>query len=81
MIHGLALCSGVGGLELGLDLVLGYDGFRTVCHVERDAYCAANLVARMADQTLDLAPIWDDIFTFNAKDFRGSVDLISAGFP
>ena len=80
-MNGLALCSGVGGLELGLDLVLGYDGFRTVCYVERDAYAAASLVARMGDEALDLAPIWDDLFTFNAKEFRGSVDLISAGFP
>ena len=46
--NGLALCAGIGGLELGLSLALG-DGFRVVCHVEWEAYAAPVLVARMAD--------------------------------
>lgn len=66
---------------MGLDLVLGYDGFRTVCYVERDAYAAATIVARMADQTLGEAPIWDDVFSFDPRPWRGKVDLVSAGFP
>lgn len=81
MIHGLGLCSGVGALELALDLVLGRDGFRTVCYVEREAYAAASLVARMGDEALDLAPIWDDIFSFDPRPWRGKVDIVSAGFP
>jgi len=41
---GLSLCSGSGGLDLGLHLAL--PGHRTVVHVERDAYAVAILVAR-----------------------------------
>jgi DNA (cytosine-5)-methyltransferase 1 len=79
-LAGLALCAGVGGLELGLHLALGR-AYRTVGYVEREAFAAAILVARMADQTLDPAPVWDDIETFNGTPWRGRVDLVSAGFP
>jgi len=76
----MALCSGIGGFELGLGLALGV-GYRCVVHVERDAYAASTLVARMEDEALDRAPIWDDISTFDGVPWRRKVDLISAGFP
>ena len=76
----LSLCSGVGGLDLGLKLALG-DGCRTVGYVEREAYAAAVLVARMGDKALDEAPIWDDLTTFDGRPWRGAVDLVLAGFP
>src|SRR5262245_17779546 len=79
-IAGLSLCSGVYGLELGLHLALG-DAYRTVCAIERDAYAAAILVARMEEQALAPFPIWDDLTTFDGRAWRGRVDLISAGFP
>src|SRR5215471_12040185 len=79
-MNGLALCAGVGGLELGLHLALG-DAYRTVGYVERDAYAAASLVARMGDAALDRAPVWDDLTTFDGHPWRGRVDLVSAGFP
>ena len=44
-LFGLSLCSGAGGLDLGLHLAL--PGYRTVGHVERETYAAATLVARM----------------------------------
>lgn len=78
-MNGLALCAGVGGLELGLSRAI--PGYRTVGYVERDAYAAAVLVARMEDEALDRAPIWDDLTTFDGKPWRGVVDLVSAGFP
>jgi DNA (cytosine-5)-methyltransferase 1 len=56
-------------------------GLRTICHVERDAYAAAVLVARMAEAALDPAPIWDDVATFDGRPWRGLVDLIVGGFP
>lgn len=77
--NGLALCAGSGGLELGLSLVL--PGHRTVCWVERDAYAASSLVARMDDKALDEAPVWSDIVTFDGRPWRGKVDIISAGYP
>jgi|SRR5215469_14078147 len=75
----MALCAGAGGLELGLRIALG-DDYRCVVYVEREGYAAATLVARMADKTLDPAPVWDDIATFDGKPWRGVVDIVSAGF-
>ena len=77
-MNGLALCSGIGGLELALRMAAGV---RTVCHVERDSFAASVLVARMAEAALDQAPIWDDLSTFDASAWRGCVDIVSAGFP
>lgn len=79
-IQGLGLCSGVGGLELAMGLVYGSQ-YRCVGHVERETYAAATLVARMAETSLDSAPIWDDVDTFPSELFRGVVDLVTAGFP
>lgn len=75
----LALCAGAGGLELGLSLAV--PGAQLVGAVERDAYAAAVLVARMADQSLGQAPVWDDVVTFNGRPWRGVVDCVAAGFP
>lgn len=76
---GFALCAGAGGLELGLHLA--DPSYRTVCIVERGAFPAATLVARMADKALDDAPIWSDLRTFDARPWRGVVDIVSAGYP
>ena len=80
VMNGLALCAGVGGLELGLRLAMGGD-YRTVCYVEREAYCAAVLVARMEDEALDRAPIWDDLSTFEGSFWCDRVGVITAGYP
>jgi DNA (cytosine-5)-methyltransferase 1 len=79
-MNGLALCAGVGGLELGLQLALP-GRYRSVGYVERDAFAAAVLVARMADKALDPAPVWDDLATFDGRPWRGGVDLVSSGLP
>jgi DNA (cytosine-5)-methyltransferase 1 len=74
----LSLCTGIGGLELGLRLALG-----SVCvgYVERESFAAATLVARMEEAVLDPAPVWDDVKTFDGTQWRGKVDCITAGFP
>lgn len=79
-VNGLALCAGIAGLELGLRLALGRR-YRSVGYIERDAYSAATLVARMEDEILDRAPVWDDLSTFDGRFLRGCVDIVSAGFP
>lgn len=75
----LSICSGIGGLDLAMRRVL--PNARTVCYVEREAFAASVLVARMEDSSLDRAPLWDDLFTFDGKPWRGLVDCVIAGFP
>jgi len=49
--------------------------------VEREAFAAATLVRAMEEGSLDTAPIWSDLRTFDALAWRGAVDLVVAGFP
>jgi len=78
-LRSLALCAGIGGLDLGVRDAR--PDHRLVCAVERQAYCAAVLVARMAEAALDPAPVWSDVRTFDPRPWRGAVDLVTAGFP
>ena len=73
----LALFAGAGGGILGGRLL----GWRTVCAVEIDPYARRVLLARQADGCLDRFPIWDDVRTFDGTRWRGTVDIISGGFP
>jgi DNA (cytosine-5)-methyltransferase 1 len=75
----ISLCSGIGGLDLGVKLAL--PGSRCVCYVEKDIYSTSILVARMEDQALDMAPIWTDLLTFDPGPWRGLVSGVVAGFP
>ncbi len=73
----LSLCSGYGGLDLAVELAFGC---RVVGYVERDAYAAAVLLARMEDASLAPAPVWcGDAEELDPAPFLG-VDLITAGF-
>ena len=78
-LFGLSLCSGAGGLDLGLSIAI--PGYRAVGHVERETYAAATLVARMEDASLDQAVVWDDVATFDGRPWRGAVDIVTAGYP
>ena len=78
-MNGLALCAGVGGLELGIERV--FDGYKTVAFVEGEAFAASNLVKKMEEGSLAPAPIWSDLRTFDGIPWRGKVDVLSAGFP
>lgn len=78
-INGISVCAGIGGIDLGIKRVV--PSYRTVCHVEREAYAAAVLVKAMESGRLDQAPIWDDLGTFDGKPWRGIVDIVSAGLP
>jgi len=78
-MYGLALCSGAGGLELGVSLAA--PGYRAVCYVEGETYAAGVLAARMEEACLAPAPIWDDLRTFDGRPWRGIVDIVTAGYP
>ena len=78
-LNGLALCSGVGGLERGIASV--FENYRTVCHVEGEAYAVACIISKMEKGFLHEAPIWSDLRTFDGSKWRGHVDVISSGFP
>ena len=62
-LFGLSLCSGAGGLDLGITIAI--PGYRAVGYVERETYAAATLVARMEDAALDPAPVWDARLSFD----------------
>lgn len=73
----LALFAGAGGGILGGKLC----GFTTVCAVEIDAYCRRVLMQRQNEGVLPAFPIWDDVRTFDGAPWRGSVDIVTGGFP
>ena len=74
----LSLCSGIGAIDIGLKWT---GGFCTICYVEHASYPQQVLMARMRDGSLDEAPIWDDLTTFDGKPWHGAVDCLVAGFP
>lgn len=73
----LALFAGAGGGLLASHLLR----HNIVCAVERDEYCIEVLIQRQNERTLPPFPIWDDICTFDGRPWRGTVDLVSGGFP
>ena len=76
-LNELALFAGAGGGILGGKLL----GWRTVCAVEINPYCAGVLVRRQNEGYLDPFPVWDDVCSFDGKPWRGIVDVVSGGFP
>ena len=74
----LSICSGYGGIELGLSAV---EDFKPVCYVENDLSQASILAARMEEGLLPEAPIWSDLTTFDCTPWSGKVDIITGGFP
>jgi DNA (cytosine-5)-methyltransferase 1 len=74
----LSICSGYGGIELGLSSVADIE---PVCYIERDVAQASVLVSRIQEGLLPDAPIWSDLRTFRCEPWRGKVDVIVGGFP
>jgi len=81
----ISLCTGYGGIELGIRRVL--PNMRTVAYCEREGFAAANLVAKMEksvnDKTslMDVAPVWTDVKTFPSEQFHGKIFLLTGGYP
>ena len=75
----LSLCTGYGGLELGLSKAL--ENPLRVIAVEIEAFALANLVAKSEKGKMDIEAMWPNLKTFPAKKFRGCFDIITAGYP
>lgn len=78
-LRSISLCTGYGGIELGLGL-LGIE-IEPICFVEIEAVAAAGLVAKMQAGLVAEAPVWSDVHTFPSELFRGSVDIVTGGYP
>lgn len=68
----LELFAGIGGFGLAGH----WAGIETVCQVEIDPFCQ-----RVLEKNFPHAHRHDDIHTFNGRPWRGSVDIVSGGFP
>lgn len=68
----LSLFTGIGGIDLAAE----WAGFESVCMVERDKYCQKVLA-----KNFEGVKIHDDVTTFDGLEYRGTIDLVSAGFP
>ena len=75
----LSLCSGYTGLEKGIEAIIGK--CTGLAYVEIEAFAIANLVNKMETGKLDPVPIFTDLKTFNARIFRGKVDILTGGYP
>jgi DNA (cytosine-5)-methyltransferase 1 len=75
----LSLCTGYGGIEIGLERI----GLpcKPVVYLEIEAYAVANLVSKIEAGKMAPAPIWSDVTTFDFERFRGCVDFIAGGYP
>jgi len=75
----ISFCTGYGGIELGIRRA-GVD-VRTVVNVEIEAFCCANLAAKIEEGLMDDAPIYTDLKTFPAEIFRGKICGVIGGYP
>ena len=75
----ISLCTGGGGLDLGVELAM--PAARAVVLVEREAPAVATLVAAMEAGLMAPAPVWSDVRTIPARGFRGLVDGVVGGIP
>lgn len=75
----ISFCTGYGGLELGIRRA-GVD-VRTIVNVEIEAFCCANMAAKIEEGRMDNAPIWTDLKTFPAREFRGKICGLIGGYP
>src|SRR5690606_11752203 len=68
----LDLFSGIGGFSLAGRWL----GWSTKAFVEKDGFCQ-----KVLRKNFPNIPIYEDILTFSGKPFRGSVDVVTGGFP
>lgn len=68
----LALFNGIGGFQLAADWI----GWENVAHVEIDEWCN-----RIVKQHFPKSICYTDIRKFDGTKYRGTIDIISGGFP
>lgn len=78
-INIVSLCTGGGGLDLGLELAM--PGARSVVLVEREAFAVSELVSAIQQGLMAEAAIWSDVTTFDGRPWRGIVDGVIGGIP
>jgi DNA (cytosine-5)-methyltransferase 1 len=67
-----SLFSGIGGFDLAAEWM----GWTNVFHVEKDPFCQSVLQYHFPQ-----SKAYDDVKTFDGKQWRGSVDILTGGFP
>ena len=79
----LSLCTGIGGLDIGLHAGLRAVGHspRTVCYVEREAFSVACLGKAIEAGRLDDAPVWLGDLQLIPLDLFPRIDIIIGGYP
>lgn len=78
-LNSISVCSGGGGLDLGVELAIPCT--RPVLYVEREAFACGHLVEAMRAGRMAPAPLWSDARTVPGRRFRGLVDLVFGGIP
>ena len=83
MDHVLSVCSGIGGLDLGLHAGLRAVGRepRTVCMVEREAFAVAVLGKAMQEGRLDRCPVWCGDLRELPVEQLPRIEWITGGYP
>jgi DNA (cytosine-5)-methyltransferase 1 len=75
----ISLCTGGGGLDLGVELAM--PRARCVVLVEREAFAVSHLVSAIQKGLMAPAAIWSDVTTFDGRPWRGLVDGVIGGVP
>lgn len=75
----LSLCTGMRGLEGGVERVLGK--LRVASFVEIEAFVIENLVQQMEQGVLDPAPVFTNAKTFPYEAFHGKLHWLFGGYP
>ena len=68
----ISLFTGIGGIDLASE----WAGFDTILQVENDPYCL-----KVLEKHWPTVERCTDIRSLNGRKYRGSVDLVSGGFP
>jgi DNA (cytosine-5)-methyltransferase 1 len=75
----LSICTGMRGLERGLERVIG--NITVAAYVEIEAFIIYNLVKQMEQGVVAPAPVWTDLKTFPGPSFHGKIHGIVGGYP